>query len=240
MKLEAEYQDRENQVRIALQQQMLVIKEDEIQGQKLLNASIAGVVLVFLIIAVTLIKSSRKAQEINKILDEKIREQTSALQQSYDTLLRASKEKEILLQRTSSDISTSIATLNGLYSIGLQDITDPDAKEYLSKINFSWHSESSQKISNQLICETMRIKFYLVMLLVCISNGYSQQIQIDSLKKMIEGSSGINKYDPLIAVARIYFKADKYNEALIKVNEANQIAGDNPSLYNNGLSTGYL
>ena len=137
IKLEVEYQERENKARLASQEQMLAIKEEEIQSQKLLNVSVVGVVLVFLIVTITLIKSNRQAQEINKILDEKVREQTTALQQSYDALLRASKEKEILLQRTSSDIRNSIATLSGLCAVGLQDITDPDAKEYISKINFS-------------------------------------------------------------------------------------------------------
>jgi signal transduction histidine kinase len=84
----------------------------------------------------------------------------------------------------------------------------------------------------------------LIAALVFISSSlYSQKAKIDSIELVIQQSSGVDKYDGLIALTRIYAGGNNNNEALKHVQEANQIAtelGDSSKIVSSLRITGQL
>jgi signal transduction histidine kinase len=84
----------------------------------------------------------------------------------------------------------------------------------------------------------------LVLLLIIIASSYGQQGQnkIDSLELVVKNSSGIAKYDPLIALVREYALLDN-NEALRLSMEARQLGydfGDSAKIVNSSRIIGQL
>jgi hypothetical protein len=82
------------------------------------------------------------------LLDKKVQERTHQLQINHDSLQRASQERDILLQKISTDINNALVTLKGLCSLGMKDIQDPHALEYISKMHTT--SESFSNILTKL------------------------------------------------------------------------------------------
>jgi tetratricopeptide (TPR) repeat protein len=150
MKAEAEYTERENRVRIESQARVLELKEQIIESQHLLNILIGVVVLVLGAIAMLLIRSNRQKQVTNRLLDQKVIERTRELELNRDALIQANQEMDILISRTSDDIKSYLATINGLCVVGMQDIEDPLSREYMVKIDLTSEALSSnlQKINS--------------------------------------------------------------------------------------------
>lgn len=68
-----------------------------------------------------------------------------------------------------------------------------------------------------------RTFLFTLALLVVSSIGFSQQEKIDSLREVVDGSSGLEKFDPLIALLRqIALSSD--SDALVLARQANEIA----------------
>jgi tetratricopeptide (TPR) repeat protein len=148
MKIEAEHLEKENLVKIESQNKILALNKEVIRTQKFLNIFIGIVALLLVVLIIVLIKSNRLKQKHNILLDKKVQERTHQLQLNHDSLQRASQERDILLQKISSDINNALVTLKGLCSLGMKDIQDPHALEYISKMNTT--SESFSKILTKL------------------------------------------------------------------------------------------
>lgn len=135
MKLDAEYQERENKAKIASQEQILSLKERVIRQQNITNIIIGGIALLLIMLATILYRANRQKRMINKILDQKVNERTIALEKSRETLLQASMDVDELIESTSIDINTSLQTIKLLCTHGLQKVNDPNARQYISKID---------------------------------------------------------------------------------------------------------
>lgn len=78
--------------------------------------------------------------------------------------------------------------------------------------------------------------------IVLVPSSYSQQRKLDSLKLIIEKSQGMDKYEPLISLARVYARTDN-EKALEPVNTARQLAyqvGDSLKIVTSSRMLGQL
>ena len=124
MRIQAEYEERENKAKIASQEQILRLKEEVIDRQRFLNFLVGIVAALFVMLTWIFFKLSRQRKNMNVLLDRKVGERTLALEKSLDDLRRSHDEQEILLRAISSDMKASVATIRGLCALssGLEDV----------------------------------------------------------------------------------------------------------------------
>jgi tetratricopeptide (TPR) repeat protein len=134
MRIEAEYLERENLSQISMQNEMIALKEEAISRQKALSIAMVILAIGLVILAVILAMIYRSKKTHNIELDKKVKERTSALQQSHEELMRLTRERDMLIVRTAEDINSSLATIKGLCSVGFQDVTNIKAKEYMMEM----------------------------------------------------------------------------------------------------------
>jgi tetratricopeptide (TPR) repeat protein len=134
MKIDANYLERENLAKISVQNQMITLKEEIIEEQRLLIIFAGSVVMGLFVLAGILLMVYKQKKQMNLVLDEKVNDRTRALKQSHESLILATREKKMLVVRTSEDIRSSLATIKGLCAVGLQDISDSNAKHYVIKM----------------------------------------------------------------------------------------------------------
>ncbi|WP_276370548.1 tetratricopeptide repeat protein [Chryseolinea sp. H1M3-3] len=135
MKIEAEHLEKENKAKIEAQNAVLALNQEVMLRQKYINVFIGIVALLFIALITMLVKSNRQKQKINQLLDMKVRERTQELENNRDALQRACEERDILIDKTSNDIRNSMATIKGLCSVGLKDVNDPVALQYIAKMD---------------------------------------------------------------------------------------------------------
>jgi len=146
MRIESEYLEHENKARLATQDQNLILKEEAIRRQTMLNISISLVTLCFVVIAVMLFKSNKQRKTINELLEIKVKERTKELELNKNELLKAYKEQDSLMTKTAQDIRSSLATIKGICSVGLKDITDSNARHYIQEVE-----NTSESLSRTLL-----------------------------------------------------------------------------------------
>jgi tetratricopeptide (TPR) repeat protein len=134
MKIEAEHVEKENQAKIEAQNKILTLNQEIIFRQKLLNIFIGLIAVLLITVTILLIKSNRQKQRANILLDSRVKERTIALELNKDTLERACQERDLLLEKTSMDIKTSLATMKGLCALSIKEVQDPVALRYIEKI----------------------------------------------------------------------------------------------------------
>ena len=124
MKIQADYEQRENTAKIESQEQILTLKEEVIVKQRFLNFLASTVAVLFVMLALIFFKLSSQRKSMNVLLDRKVGERTIALEKSLDDLRRSHDEQEIILRTISSDMKASVATIRGLCALssGLEDI----------------------------------------------------------------------------------------------------------------------
>jgi tetratricopeptide (TPR) repeat protein len=135
MKTEAEYIERENVARIESQTQVLGLKEQVIQNQYMLSILFTVIALVTVGITTLLIKSNKQKQLTNVLLDQKVKERTHELELNRDGLVKANRDLDAMISSTKEDISNCLAIILRLCSVGLVDIKDPSARDYIRKVN---------------------------------------------------------------------------------------------------------
>lgn len=135
MKISADYVTRENKMRIASQEQVLMLNKKVMNNQKLLNVFFGCMAVMAMLLVVLLFKSNKQKRMINKVLDEKVKQRTRQLEENQNALLRASEEKKIIIERTSLDMKSSLASIKGLCHVALHEVSDPDVKQYIIKVN---------------------------------------------------------------------------------------------------------
>jgi tetratricopeptide (TPR) repeat protein len=135
MKVEADHLEKENKSKIEFQNKILLLNQEVITRQKFLNIFTGIIAMLLVVLAIVLIKSNRQKRKIHYLLDEKVKERTHDLELNRDALQRACEARDALLHKTSSDINHSLATVKGLCLLGLKDIEDPHARQYLEKMN---------------------------------------------------------------------------------------------------------
>ncbi|MBT1699344.1 tetratricopeptide repeat protein [Fulvivirgaceae bacterium PWU4] len=125
MKLEAEHLEKQNQARIAAQDEVLGLKDAAIRRQILLNILIGVVAAMAVSLAIILFKSNRRKQVINVILDERVKERTKQLEENHEMLIGTLNERNMSIEKTSGQLRKTLASIKGLCEVGLLEIDDP-------------------------------------------------------------------------------------------------------------------
>jgi C4-dicarboxylate-specific signal transduction histidine kinase len=102
--------------------------------QQVVNAFTAISALLLTILTIKQIRSNRQKRAANIFLEQKVRERTRELEQSNDTLARSLDEQTVLLQKVSSNITSAVATIKGLCSLGLSDSETSYGGQYIRNI----------------------------------------------------------------------------------------------------------
>ena len=139
MKIESDYQEKENVGKIAEQNVVLSLKEDIIVKQEQLNIFAGMLAFMLVILVIILVKSIRQKKLMNKILDQKVIERTRALNENIRALMLDNEERNLLVDRAITEIKSSLATLKGLSFIGLRDIQEPKARFYIIEMGATSH-----------------------------------------------------------------------------------------------------
>jgi hypothetical protein len=137
MSLEADYMEKENKMRLESQAQLMLLQEEVIQRQGIINLFIGSMALLLFLLAFVLIRSNRQRKRMNYILEEKVKQRTRQLQESYDSMLRSNEEHTLVAERASLDIKSSVLTLKGLCSVAIHDLKDERTNEYISKMSLT-------------------------------------------------------------------------------------------------------
>ena len=121
-KVQTQFAERENLAKIESQADILQLQQKAIQRQKLLNVLIGAVAFLTTVLVIVLYKSNRHKQRINTILDKRVRERTFELEKNRDELKHSHDEKDLILKRVSSDLTSSWATLTGLSNLAAREL----------------------------------------------------------------------------------------------------------------------
>ena len=122
MRVQTQFAERENLARIESQSNILALQEEAIQRQKLLNVLIGAVAFLTTVLVIVLYRSNRHKQRVNTILDKRVRERTFELEKNRDELKHSHDEKDLILKRVSSDLTSSWATLTGLSNLAAREL----------------------------------------------------------------------------------------------------------------------
>lgn len=133
------FQERENIEKIAEQNEVLVLKEEIIYRQWVLNIVTGFLGFTTLALLIFVFRNYRQKRSLNVILDRKIKERTHQLELSRDELLKAFRERDILITRASDDINETLSTIRGLCLTGAKDVSDPAALLYMDEIDKTSH-----------------------------------------------------------------------------------------------------
>jgi tetratricopeptide (TPR) repeat protein len=125
MEIHAEFEERENKAKIAAHVQILELKEEAIRRQGLLNLLTGAVAVLFIALAMILVKVNRDKQRVNRLLEQKVKERTQSLEVSLAALQRSHSELGEFIVKTSEEIQRPVITMKGLSNVMLADSDDP-------------------------------------------------------------------------------------------------------------------
>lgn len=134
MKTEAAYLERENNIKIAAQKEIIALKEEVIRRQTNLNIAISFLGLMTLICLIFIFRNFRRKRNLNILLEKKVKERTIALELSESMLVNAVREKNFRMSLASNAIAESVSTIEGLCLNGIKELSDPFSRSYLEKI----------------------------------------------------------------------------------------------------------
>ncbi|MEX1240726.1 MAG: tetratricopeptide repeat protein [Cyclobacteriaceae bacterium] len=134
MKIEAEHLEHQNQAKIEAQEDVILLKEEIIRRQRTLNVITALLAAVVLMFSIVVFRNYKQKQNLNLLLEKKIKERTFELEVGRDALQKALHEKDLRISRASGRIVKSMNTITGLCAAGNLEISDPVARLYMSKL----------------------------------------------------------------------------------------------------------
>lgn len=135
MQTEADFVERENQVKIAAQNKLLSLKEENIQRQRFLNIVIGLLAVMILAFLIFLWRDYLRKKKVNVLLEAMVRHRTAELETGREGLLKALAERDIRLSRHAEAVGEAIKSLEGLASLGSKELQDPAAREYIGKLH---------------------------------------------------------------------------------------------------------
>jgi len=134
MKVESEYQERENKTKIEAQAKILALSNEVISRQRALNLIVVVVALLLAGFVITLIQNVKRKKRSNYILEQRVKERTIELELNHNLLLKSFHERDVQFQRISTEIRSSLATIKGLGVLVSHDVGTVNASNYLAKI----------------------------------------------------------------------------------------------------------
>ncbi len=148
MKVEAEYQERENKAKIEAQAKVLELSNEAISRQRTLNVVVGCVAILSIAFTIALIQNVKQKKRSNELLEQKVKERTLELELNHNMLLKSFHERDVQFQRISTEIKSSLATIKGLGVLVSHDVGAINASNYLAKI---------EETSNNLIQGLTRV-----------------------------------------------------------------------------------
>lgn len=124
MRIQAQHMEREHEIKLKAQNDLLAMNGQVLLRQKYLNFAIAAVALLLFTLAIILVKINKKKEKLNRLLDLKVKERTQALEIKQTMLQRACDERDLILDRIISEIKNAIATVKGLGSLARKDTSE--------------------------------------------------------------------------------------------------------------------
>lgn len=134
MRIESGYLEREHKARMAAAEQIRQLNEQVISRQNLVNIVTVGLTVLMILFAIVLVRVNRQRKMINRILDERIIARTRDLEANQSALMRKATQKEILMEKMAINIKGHLATIKGLCAVGLLELSEPDVRQYVSKV----------------------------------------------------------------------------------------------------------
>jgi tetratricopeptide (TPR) repeat protein len=125
MRIQTEFEERENKAKIAAQSQILKLNEEAIDRQGSLNILMGTVAVLFIALVLILVRINRDKQKINSLLEQKVRERTQSLECSLVALQQSHTGLEEFILKTCKDIQSPVVTMRGLSNIMMADSDDP-------------------------------------------------------------------------------------------------------------------
>jgi hypothetical protein len=141
--IEVNYVEKENQAKIASQKQVIRLKEEVIRRQDFLNWSVSAIATMAVVLAIVLFKITRQKKMINELLEVRVRERTREFERNRNELIRACSQRDWLIDKTAQSIRSSLASIDGICTVGLKDISELGARQYLHKIQITTSSLSN-------------------------------------------------------------------------------------------------
>lgn len=98
-------------------------------------------ILIFLLVSISVVaallvsffyKISQKRKKLNRILEEKVAQKTQHLLKTIHSLEETNKDLDTFLYKASHDLKGPLTTLDGLCNIGLMEVENKTAHEYLT------------------------------------------------------------------------------------------------------------
>ena len=145
MRIESEYQERENEFKIATQAGIISLNETIIKGQRTLNVVVGLLAIMTFAFSLVMFRNYRRKKHLNTLLETRVRERTQELERSRKELLRILKERDQMLERLSKGINETINTITGLCLTGREEVVEPVSQSYLRRID-----RSSRRLSDFL------------------------------------------------------------------------------------------
>jgi tetratricopeptide (TPR) repeat protein len=134
MTAEAEFKERENKARIETQSQIISLNKGIILRQKRLNILAALLAAVTFTFAVFVFINSKRKQHLNKLLEQKVRERTQALEHSRNEMRKALQAKDIRMKQVSAVIVDTVNSIDGLCVTGAKEVSLSVVHSYLQRI----------------------------------------------------------------------------------------------------------
>ncbi len=134
MKVQAEYQERENNAKIKAQAKILALSNEGIKKQRTLNMGVILIVLLLSGYLIIVMQYAKRKKHANELLEQKVKERTMELELNHNLLLKSFHERDVQFQRMSTEVKSSLATIKGLGVLVSHDVNTVSGSNYLEKI----------------------------------------------------------------------------------------------------------
>lgn len=134
MRLEASFVERENLKRIAMQEELLISKDEALRWQRV--SSIGLFLLALLVVGFLLLiyRDLRRSRKTKDLLTRKVRERTRELQEQHVQMHNLMRERELFVDRTLRDIRGLVKQIEGLCKVAAIEPDDRNLKNHMERI----------------------------------------------------------------------------------------------------------
>jgi tetratricopeptide (TPR) repeat protein len=116
------------------QKQIFVLKEKIIENQQTLSRVSISLSAVLMVLVWLLSKKNNEVRKLNKLLDIRIKERTQILEDNMTGLISKNKLKQIQLEKTVCELNQTLASINGLCSLGVRETSDRSVVSFFEEI----------------------------------------------------------------------------------------------------------
>jgi tetratricopeptide (TPR) repeat protein len=134
MRIEADFLDKENTLRIRAQDELLTLNEKLISQQRNLTVVISLAVVTLFLLAILIVLTFLQRSGIQRSLDRQVAQQTMKLMHANDDLVQVVRERQIVLERTIAGLKGQIASVKGLCLTGQRDLDDAYSQNKFSQV----------------------------------------------------------------------------------------------------------